>query len=40
VLMAGLSDLDFNPGLAFQDIIKPRFDVPVTPILLLRFSTW
>jgi hypothetical protein len=29
--MAGLSDLDFSPGLVFQDIVKSRFGVPAPP---------
>jgi hypothetical protein len=30
--MAGLSDLAFQPGLDFQELIKQRFRVPVSPI--------
>jgi hypothetical protein len=32
--MAGLSDLDFSPGLVFQDIVKSRFGVPAPPPLI------
>jgi hypothetical protein len=30
--MAGLSNLDFSSGLAFQRQVKDRFGVPVSPI--------
>jgi hypothetical protein len=30
--MAGLSDLDFQPGLRFQELVKARFGVSVSPI--------